>query len=504
MTNEIILSVYSTLFVLSAVTVIMAMIMKRSQTVTKQCVVLSLMLMGWQMSEIIYYASTDPVVARVFCDVKLVFVAFAAPQMLITVLYFFNSKLDQRTKTLLFLLFILPIVTACLSLTSVYHPLIRSELVILQMTPLHIKHNVRGIWFWIHSAYSYCLTLLTAVIVIRNHRKLSAESRTPSALIVAGMVIVIVSNVLYISGIFPMPFDITLIGLTISIIFLYVAININEKAGFLILARDEIFSYMEQSVFILDSKQNIIDYNKSAKHLLEYVDVHRKVNHIDDVMRVLSGERWTPDWESKEFDIYVNSGKDPLALNIRTQEILNNTKTRVGMYVTLNDVTEYKSLINQLSKISNIDELTGLGNRRKYESDLVRLNTEANLPLSVIVGDVNGLKEVNDRLGHYMGDALLRTVGQVFLESCQGGAEAFRIGGDEFIVLLPNSEGKQAESVITTLNDTFGKIRRYPFVFSVSFGYATKMTANEPVEDVVVLADRMMYQNKEARKCDES
>lgn len=103
---------------------------------------------------------------------------------------------------------------------------------------------------------------------------------------------------------------------------------------------------------------------------------------------------------------------------------------------TIQDITERKKAEEKLLYISTHDHLTGLHNRRFYEEGLIRLDTTANLPLSIIMCDVNGLKLVNDSFGHEAGDALLRKVAQIMKKVCRKDDIVARVGGGMNLLLF--------------------------------------------------------------------
>src|SRR5665647_2219082 len=107
---------------------------------------------------------------------------------------------------------------------------------------------------------------------------------------------------------------------------------------------------------------------------------------------------------------------------------------------TIQDITDYKKAEEQILYISYHDQLTGLYNRRFYEEELKRLDTKRNLPLTIVMGDVNGLKLLNDSFGHAMGDELLRKAAEVIKNGCRADDIIARLGGDEFVIILPKTD----------------------------------------------------------------
>ena len=99
------------------------------------------------------------------------------------------------------------------------------------------------------------------------------------------------------------------------------------------------------------------------------------------------------------------------------------------------------------------DQLTGLYNRRFYEIELERLDTTRDLPLTMVMGDVNGLKLINDSFGHAMGDELLKKVAEVIKKGCRADDIIFRMGGDEFVILLPKTDAFETEIIIKRITE---------------------------------------------------
>lgn len=109
----------------------------------------------------------------------------------------------------------------------------------------------------------------------------------------------------------------------------------------------------------------------------------------------------------------------------------------IGAVVTFMDITERKKAYEEILYLSYHDILTGLYNKVFLEAELERLDTQRNLPISIIIGDANGLKLTNDVFGHAAGDKLLKKVADAIKRACREDDIIARIGGDEFIVLLP-------------------------------------------------------------------
>src|SRR5665648_881021 len=140
----------------------------------------------------------------------------------------------------------------------------------------------------------------------------------------------------------------------------------------------------------------------------------------------------------------------------------------------LHDITDRKKTEKEILYLSYHDHLTGLYNRRFYEEELKRLDTKRNLPLTIVMGDVNGLKLINDSFGHAMGDELLGKVAEVIKNGGRADDSIARLGGDEFVIILPKTDAKDAEQIIKRINELSLKEKEGNIDISISFGYETK------------------------------
>ena len=162
----------------------------------------------------------------------------------------------------------------------------------------------------------------------------------------------------------------------------------------------------------------------------------------------------------------------------------------------IEDITARKKAEEDILYLSYYDQLTGLYNRRYYEEELRRINSGRNLPITLVLADVNGLKLTNDAFGHALGDNLLKKIAEVFKKECRSEDIIARIGGDEFIFLLPKTTAAEAEKIIGRINHSISEKQREHVICSVSFGWATKSAQNEDIRKVFMKAEDDMYRNK--------
>jgi diguanylate cyclase (GGDEF)-like protein len=124
------------------------------------------------------------------------------------------------------------------------------------------------------------------------------------------------------------------------------------------------------------------------------------------------------------------------------------------------------------------------------------LDKEGLLPISIIIGDVNGLKQTNDIFGHFTGDILIQKAANSILSSCRNDDVAARLGGDEFVVLLPNTNKFEAEAIAQRIKEKFSNERVKTFRGSISLGLASKEKAGESIFKTIEYAEEDMYAKK--------
>lgn len=171
-----------------------------------------------------------------------------------------------------------------------------------------------------------------------------------------------------------------------------------------------------------------------------------------------------------------------------------------GVVIVFRDCSEKRERQKEIEYLSYHDQLTGLYNRRFFEEELRRLDVPRNLPLSLVMIDVNGLKLFNDAFGHNAGDELLEKVAEVLRKVCRADDIAARIGGDEFMILLPLTDRDHLDPLMARISDAMSKERVKDLPVSVSLGGATKTDAGESVEKVFDMAEDQMYRRKISEK----
>ena len=168
----------------------------------------------------------------------------------------------------------------------------------------------------------------------------------------------------------------------------------------------------------------------------------------------------------------------------------------VGAVLVFRDVTDEKNYLSEIEYLSFHDPLTGLYNRRFYIEELIRLDTTRRLPLTIVMGDVNGLKLTNDSFGHEAGDCLIQQTADILKQAFRADDILCRYGGDEFVAILPNTDEMMAESIIRRIQHRIEEKQPVNGILSVSFGVDTKTTEEQEILEVFKNAEDNMYKTK--------
>ena len=142
------------------------------------------------------------------------------------------------------------------------------------------------------------------------------------------------------------------------------------------------------------------------------------------------------------------------------------------------------------------DELTGIYNRRFMEEEMKRLNTRRQLPLSIIMADINGLKIINDSLGHDKGDELLKKAARLLENNTRDEDILARYGGDEFVILLPQTTEEKVHDIYERIKSVCEDTEADELPVSLGIGTATKKTPGEELQEILKAADNSMQQDK--------
>lgn len=253
------------------------------------------------------------------------------------------------------------------------------------------------------------------------------------------------------------------------------------------------------------SEIRVLDVNRYTLYLYNVAtksDLFARLPEVfRDDMRPHFREQLVDLWEGRLFQQreVVNYALDGNTLHMHLQfSIFPGRENDWGLVLlALTDITARKKAEAYLEYLGKHDVLTKLKNRSFYVEELARLERKGPMPVTVIIIDLNDLKDTNDKLGHSVGDALLRRTGEVLAKAIDKPWHAARIGGDEFAILMPATDEHNGEVVLESIQKLIDLNNQFYGGPSLSFsmGMAT-CQPGERLDDALRRADMAMYEAK--------
>ncbi|WP_052307077.1 sensor domain-containing diguanylate cyclase [Acetobacterium woodii] len=271
-------------------------------------------------------------------------------------------------------------------------------------------------------------------------------------------------------------------------------------------------------IFGLDKELRYLSYNNKHKEvaknqwgadiaigtrILDIIDSREERENLKVFFdRVLAGEQFT------SLEEYVGENGTVVIGKNHWSPIRNSDNEIIGIVCFIQDVTENKQFIKEMLDEKNsedkniesltfLDQLTGVYNRKFYEKELARLDDSQYYPLSIIFVNINGIEKVNNQYGHAIGDILIRKAVQVLKQGCRGDDVVSRYDGDEFVILMPRTEGAKVERALERFKINMDEVKVKSIKVSVSFGFSTKYEETEKIEVVTKMAQRHLERQKE-------
>lgn len=280
-------------------------------------------------------------------------------------------------------------------------------------------------------------------------------------------------------------------------------------------------NFLPDATFVVDQKGKVIAWNKAIEEMtgvrrediLGKGDYAYAVPFYGKARPILIDMIVAGDLESeqryeylarKENTIYGEScvpflfGKKDAYLWGKASPLFDREGTLIGAIESIRDITERKQTEEQLKYLSLHDSHTGLYNRTFFEDGMRRAEDGRFDPVSIIVCDLDGLKFVNDTLGHNTGDTVLAASAKVISSAFRESDIVARIGGDEFAILLSQSDERITEKACDRIRQTIDRYNAAgpEIPLSISIGFAVKSDTSESMSNLFKEADDSMYRDK--------
>jgi diguanylate cyclase (GGDEF)-like protein len=251
----------------------------------------------------------------------------------------------------------------------------------------------------------------------------------------------------------------------------------------------------------------VVDVNKQTLSMFRAPDKATLLKRLPDVFRDEMRRPFTEQlielWEGKLYQQRetVNYALDGELLHVHLQfAVLPGHEDDWSLVqVSLTDITARKKAESYLEFLGKHDALTKLRNRSFFDDELNRLERKGVQPVGLVVIDLNGLKQVNDERGHRAGDALLRRAGEVLLKAVEAPATAARIGGDEFVLLIPGGDQHAVDALVAQVHELVELNNQFHSGDPLALSVGTAVSEpGERLEAALHRADKLMYAQKKA------
>lgn len=268
---------------------------------------------------------------------------------------------------------------------------------------------------------------------------------------------------------------------------------------------------------IYNEKGNFIDYELLyiSENFYKISQMHYKIDVGESFSKLITDN--SDHFGLKEVFLRaipkVNCKFEIFAEDLSRRYLVSIISEKDNMIIFYNDISYINRLSSNNSAQNNLnnnilnfndaarmmyfkDKLTGLYNREFIEEEIERLDTKRQLPISIITGDINGLKLINDAFGHSMGDKVLKKAAEIMKKHFRKEDIISRVGGDEFLIVLPKTPLKTAEEIIDRIKKNKGNGVLDFIDVSISFGVATKENVEEDIINIERKAEQNMYFKK--------
>ena len=263
-------------------------------------------------------------------------------------------------------------------------------------------------------------------------------------------------------------------------------------------------------VVLIDGNEKILYSNKEASNILGYDN--SEIDYLEQWFEEVFEDKESIKLVKSNYKNAVENNVKKLSYEIETKdgkvkfiEFKHKKLEEQKILISFSDISQRIKDKKRIEYLSYHDELTGLYNRRYLNSQINRLNQSRRYPISVISADLDGLKYVNDNLGHKIGDKYIKLAAEVFNNCLRKEDILARDGGDEFILLLPDTNEENAEKICNRIKKEVIKTNlNYELEkeLSITLGHATASNNSDEIDKTIVEADLNMLENKGYKKYD--
>jgi len=402
---------------------------------------------------------------------------------------------------------IIPAITNIVIWSNPYHHLFRGSpyLVTIDLPFPVLNNDYRPFFYAVHAPYGYILFAVSLFLLVRFWKRAPAIYRRQRFILIISLLLPLLLDLLYVLGITPIPaFNFTPVIFSFSGLLIGWSVLYLRILDILPLAYETVISDMDIGVIVIDAPGRVTYLNPAVERITG-VSREQAVGTVASQVFPNLEALW--DSTGGNTELSISQGGEEHTYQIHRSIITKGEKRMIGQVVTLHDVTERVKLYRQVEEISITDPLTGVFNRRvltdRCEAEIQRA-IRYGRSFSLILLDVDNFKAINDQCGHKSGDDVLRAMVKTIRKRIRANDQIFRFGGDEFVVLLPETSAADAMETAGRIQDgltnlSVGDEQKKHMAIYVSQG-VTSLLPGDTLETLLQRADTALYQAKEAGK----
>lgn len=240
----------------------------------------------------------------------------------------------------------------------------------------------------------------------------------------------------------------------------------------------------------------IIEANPALVKMLGYEKKSELLSNMDEGLYFSPRDKFSIGKTDKIVEVQLKDRNSNTIWAEISQRAVVDEHGKTYLEGIVRNITNRKIAEEKVKWLTFHDKLTGLYNRAYFEEELLRLDTARQLPLGVMLGDLNDLKKINDKHGHQKGDIALKSIAEILKSTCRNEDVIARWGGDEFVILLPKTNESDIVKVIARIRNNIFREKKGKFNLSLALGFALKKIVEEDINEVIRAAEKMMYKDK--------
>jgi diguanylate cyclase (GGDEF)-like protein len=424
----------------------------------------------------------------------------------------FSGRQGSISKPVFAVLFALSTLTLLFDVTNELHHFFYRSVSIDTAGPFPMIVLEKGPWYWIHIVYMNFALIAGIFLLVGTFMRSPRVYRKQAALMMIGSGLPWLFFIVYLAGLTPRGLDATPFAMAIAGpvffwgMFRYRVFDLSP------VAKESVFASMQDGAIVLDNLDRIVDFNPAAGRILQELDrdsvgcpMAEVLSSRPELLEILGSK------VLEEAEFRAGGGDDARHYRARLSTVRNRWKKPMGKVLIFSDMTERVLMTERLRTLAATDDLTGAANRRHFlewgRREISRAKRYGR-PLSLVILDLDHFKSINDSRGHEAGDEVLRRVCRIIMDALRDTDVFGRHGGEEFVVLLPETPPGQAAEAAERLREKIAEIPiRAPeggdVRITASFGVAgADRITTEDLDGLIRDADRAMYEAKAAgRNC---